>query len=103
MQERDAVRVDGKTKSSRDVVLAAMLQRDHGCSLTNIRWLRNAATRFLVGTVAFSASDNNNRPLIFARRIRFLAAKYSFLSNSSWFTVPVTYARTRAQIIPKPP
>src|SRR5262249_49768194 len=33
MQERDAVRVDGKTKSSRDVVLAAVLQRDHGCSL----------------------------------------------------------------------
>src|SRR5215831_1113259 len=42
--------------------------------------------------VAFSASDNNNRPLIFARRIRFSAAKYSFLSSSSWFTVPVTYA-----------
>src|SRR5262249_29314916 len=53
--------------------------------------------------VAFSASDNNNRPLIFARRIRFSAAKYSFLSSSSWFTVPVTYARTRAQIIPEPP
>ncbi len=29
--------------------------------------------------VAFSASDNNNLPLIWALRIRFSAAKYSFL------------------------
>src|ERR1035437_8940471 len=40
-------------------------------------------------SVAFSASDNNNRPLIWALRIRFSAARYSFLSRSSWSTVPV--------------
>src|SRR5437763_16649068 len=39
--------------------------------------------------VAFSASDNNNLPLIWALRIRFSAARYSFLSSSSWCTVPV--------------
>src|SRR5271169_4655337 len=39
--------------------------------------------------VAFSASDNNNRPLIWALRIRFSAARYSFLNRSSWSTVPV--------------
>src|SRR5438309_9983632 len=31
--------------------------------------------------VAFSASDNNNLPLIWALRIRFSAARYSFLSR----------------------
>src|SRR5437773_11703939 len=39
--------------------------------------------------VAFSASDNNDLPLIWALRIRFSAARYSFLSSSSWSTVPV--------------
>jgi len=39
--------------------------------------------------VAFSASDNNNLPLIWALRIRFSAARYSFLRRSSWSTVPV--------------
>jgi hypothetical protein len=38
--------------------------------------------------VAFSASDNSNRPLIWPLRIRFSAARYSFLSKSSWSTVP---------------
>jgi hypothetical protein len=33
--------------------------------------------------VAFSASDNSNRPLIWAFRIRFSAARYSFLSRNS--------------------
>src|SRR2546430_4638366 len=39
--------------------------------------------------VAFSASDNNNLPWIWALRTRFSAARYSFLSSSSWSTVPV--------------
>src|SRR5437868_1820071 len=39
--------------------------------------------------VAFSASDNNNLPLIWVLRMRFSAARYSFLSCSSWSTVPV--------------
>jgi hypothetical protein len=38
--------------------------------------------------VAFSASDNNNLPLIWALRIRCSAARYSFLRRSSWSTVP---------------
>jgi hypothetical protein len=39
--------------------------------------------------IAFSASDNNNLSLIWALRIRFSAARYSFLNRSSWSTVPV--------------
>jgi hypothetical protein len=39
--------------------------------------------------VAFAASDNSNLPLIWALKIRFSAARYSFLSKSSWSTVPV--------------
>jgi hypothetical protein len=38
-------------------------------------------------------------PLIFARRIRFSAARYSFRSNNSWSTVPVMYANMCVQII----
>src|SRR5438105_13678856 len=34
--------------------------------------------------VAFSASDNNNLPWIWPLRMRFSAARYSFLSSSSW-------------------
>ena len=50
--------------------------------------------------VVFPVSDNNNLPLIWALSIRFSAARYSFLSKSSWSTVPVMYASARAQIIP---
>src|SRR5689334_16050481 len=49
--------------------------------------------------VVFSESDSNNRPLIFALRIRFSAARYSFRSSSSWSTVPVIYVSMRVQII----
>src|SRR6516225_1108429 len=52
--------------------------------------------------VAFSASDNNNLPLIWALRIRFSAARYSFLRRSSWSKVPVMYATMRAQFIQEP-
>src|SRR5258708_15967815 len=52
--------------------------------------------------VTFSESESSNLPLIFARRTRFSSAKYSFLSNSSWSTVPVMNANMRAQIIPWP-
>src|SRR6184192_1738390 len=38
---------------------------------------------------SFFASDNSNLPLIWALRMRFSAARYSFLSSSSWSTVPV--------------
>jgi hypothetical protein len=37
----------------------------------------------------FSASDNNNLPLIWALGIRFSAARYSYFNRSSWSTVPV--------------
>src|SRR5437667_5352488 len=49
------------------------------------RWATSA-------NVAFSASDNNNLRLIWALRMRFSAARYSFLSSSSWSTVPVMQA-----------
>src|ERR1035441_4863499 len=45
--------------------------------------------RSVAANVAFSASDNNNLPLLWALRIRFSAARYSFLSRSSWPTLPV--------------
>jgi hypothetical protein len=35
----------------------------------------------------------------FARRIRFSATKYSFCSNGSWFTEPVTDASNRAHFL----
>jgi hypothetical protein len=35
-------------------------------------------------------------------RIRFSAARYSFRATNSWFTIPVTKARMRAQSI-RPP
>ena len=34
-------------------------------------------------------SDNSSLPLICALRIRFSEARYSFLNNNSWSTVPV--------------
>src|ERR1022692_472926 len=46
-------------------------------------------SRAISANVAFSASDNNILPWIWALRIRFSAARYSFLSRSSWSTVPV--------------
>jgi len=46
-----------------------------------------------------SESESNNRPLTLARGIQFSATRYSFLSNSSWSTVPVMYASMRVQII----
>ena len=47
--------------------------------------------------VVFSESESSNRPLIFPRRMRFSSARYSFLSRSSWSTVPVMYANIRAR------
>src|SRR5215467_3062725 len=52
--------------------------------------------------VTFSESDSSNLPLIWALRILFSAARYSFLNNNSWSTLPVIYANIRAQVIYRP-
>jgi hypothetical protein len=49
--------------------------------------------------VARSGLLNRNFVGSFALRIRFSAARYSFRSNSSWFTEPVTYASNRTHFL----
>ena len=43
--------------------------------------------------MAFSSSESNSRPLIWAFRMRFSAARYSFRDRSSWSTVPGNVAQ----------
>jgi hypothetical protein len=44
--------------------------------------------RAISANVAFSSYESNSRPLIWAFRMRFSAARYSFRNRSSWSTVP---------------
>src|SRR5438034_573344 len=75
--------------------LLAMSFRYQASSVSGFATAANSSKAFrlsrwaISANVAFSASDNNNLPLIWALRIRFSAARYSFLSSSSWSTVPV--------------
>src|SRR5438105_582375 len=75
--------------------LLAMSFRYQASSVSGFATAANSSKAFrlsrwaISANVAFSASDNNNLPLIWALRMRFSAARYSFLSSSSWSTVPV--------------
>ena len=75
--------------------LLAMSFRYQASSVSGFATAANSSKAFrpsrwaISANVAFSASDNNNLPLIWALRIRFSAARYSFLNRSSWSTVPV--------------
>src|SRR5664279_1239084 len=75
--------------------LLAMSFRYQASSVSGFATAANSSKAFrpsrwaISASVAFSPSDNNNLPLIWALRIRFSAARYSFLSRSSWSTVPV--------------
>jgi hypothetical protein len=58
------------------------------------------ARRFPISaSVARSGSDSRNLDGSLPLKLRFLAARYSFWSKSSWFTVPVTYANSRAHFL----
>src|SRR5207253_82653 len=75
--------------------LLAMSFRYQASSVSGFATAANSSKAFrlsrwaISANVAFSASDNSNLPLIWALRMRFSAARYSFLSSSSWSTVPV--------------
>ena len=47
----------------------------------------------------FSSCESNSRPLIWAFRMRFSAARHSFRNRSSWSTVLVTESSSCGQII----
>ena len=67
--------------------LLAMSFRYQASSVSGFATADNSSKAFrpsrwaISANVAFSASDNNNLPLIWALRIRFSAARYSFLSK----------------------
>src|SRR5436309_13252983 len=75
--------------------LLAMSFRYQASSVSGFATAANSSKTFrlsrwaISANVAFSASDNNNLPLIWALRMRLSAARYAFLSSSSWSTVPV--------------
>ena len=50
-------------------------------------------------SVIRSGSERRNRAGNLVLRIRFSAARYSFRNKSSWFTEPVTYARSRTHLL----
>src|SRR5205823_5269527 len=75
--------------------LLAMSFRYQASSVSGFATAANSSKAFrlsrwaISANVAFSASDNNNLAWIWALRMRFSAARYSFLNSSSWSTVPV--------------
>ncbi len=76
-------------------------RRDQASSVSGFATAANSSKAFrtsrwaISAKVAFSASDNSNLPLIWALRMRFSAARYSFVNRSSWSTVPVCQEITR--------
>jgi len=49
--------------------------------------------------VDLSSSERRSRLGRWARSLRFSVAKYSFWRSSGWFTMPVTYAKSRSHLL----